>query len=359
MRRGLFNPERTPERACLRPDQWPETFRSRWCEAIAPGDIIDGSGALAHLRPISIRKLESGFGRFLTFVARNPEHQWPSRSEEDARDVLRAYLGELEALNNRPYTILARLQELRMVLCVLEPDRDWAFLTTAMSRIRRTATSTAASTTLAGAHEVLEVGLTAMRNAAEIKNSLKSATTFRDGLLVAFLALRPLRRKNLAAFELGRTLLRTGSSYDLVIPGEEMKGRAPLEMTWPAQLEEHLETWLTVHRPVLLQQRGRWYQPPGAMLWISSHGSPMTIQAIYDRIVRLTEKALDRISPHQFRSIAASTFINADPEHACAAAPLLAHRSYATTYKYYLRACAADAVRRHQELVQRLRSKRS
>jgi integrase/recombinase XerD len=72
----------------------------------------------------------------------------------------------------------------------------------------------------------------------------------------------------------------------------------------------------------------------------------MTEMAIYDRIRAHTQKAFGRaINPHLFRDAAATTLAIADPEHVRVAAPLLGHRTFMTTERYYQQAQAFDAHR--------------
>jgi integrase/recombinase XerD len=79
----------------------------------------------------------------------------------------------------------------------------------------------------------------------------------------------------------------------------------------------------------------------------------MTQMAIYDRIrARTKEEFGVAINPHLFRDAAATTMAIADPEHVCLAAPLLGHRTFSTTEKYYRQARAQEA---HRAFVEALK----
>ena len=119
-----------------------------------------------------------------------------------------------------------------------------------------------------------------------------------------------------------------------------------------APLEQYLERW----RPLLARMTHRWTRPVGNALWISSSGSPMTMQAIYDRVVARTKAAFGKpINPHAFRDIAATTIADVDPEHVRIAAQILGHRSFATTERHYIHAKMMAATRRDQQPILRLR----
>ena len=98
------------------------------------------------------------------------------------------------------------------------------------------------------------------------------------------------------------------------IPGEETKTHQPIEAPWPEALAPALEVYLRQHRPMLCGLRNRWTRPVGNALWVSTHGSPMTMIAIYDVFTRRTAAAFGQsINPHLFRDCAATSIAIDDP----------------------------------------------
>ena len=70
----------------------------------------------------------------------------------------------------------------------------------------------------------------------------------------------------------------------------------------------------------------------------------MTQMAIYDRIRAQTKQHFGvALNPHLFRDAAATTLATADPAHVRLAAPLLGHRTFTTTERYYQKARAQEA----------------
>jgi len=70
----------------------------------------------------------------------------------------------------------------------------------------------------------------------------------------------------------------------------------------------------------------------------------MTQMAIYDRIRERTKvKFGTALNPHLFRDAAATTIAIADPAYVRLAAPLLGHRTFSTTEKYYQQAKTYEA----------------
>jgi site-specific recombinase XerD len=168
--------------------------------------------------------------------------------------------------------------------------------------------------------------------------------------MIALLALRPIRLRNLTALELGRTLLQNPAGLCITIPAEETKTHRKIEVEWPSALVAALATYLELHRPVLL------HGSTAKALWIGSSGQALAAHTIRQAIIRRTQAALGvPINPHLFRDCAATTLAIEDPAHVEAAATILGHASSHTTHKHYIQANTLIASRRHQAAVARRR----
>ena len=351
-----YGGDRSPERVCRKLENWPEADRRFWLVSLEPRDLLDAGDSRCRYRAISNRKTERGYGRWLTFLDRQgklngapPDRITPA--------TLARYVRELQSLGNGSYSILCRLQELYDAARVMDARRDWSWIHRVASRVRaRHVPVRDKGVKLVGTQDLLDLGIHLIAGAIELPNDRRRALVFRDGLIVAFLALRPLRSKNLAALTIDRHLEKIGDTWVVHIAPEETKNDVPLEFPWPELLVPALQGWLDRWRPLLCSRVGRWRRPTETALWISCDGSRMTMRAIYDRIVRITQEAFGvSINPHFFRDIAATTIAYADPERVRIAAQLLGHRRFATTDHYYLQASMAAANRRRQESLLRIR----
>ena len=99
----------------------------------------------------------------------------------------------------------------------------------------------------------------------------------RDGVIIVFLTLRPLRLRNLTDLRLGVHLRRQVSgSWRIQVPGSETKNWETIDWVVPEDLARFLESYLAVDRPALLARRNG----PGAEtedhLWISEDGFPLS-----------------------------------------------------------------------------------
>jgi hypothetical protein len=132
-------------------------------------------------------------------------------------------LGSLES-GNKNSTMAARLEELRAAALVMDPARSWDWLKRPAARLR--SRSPAVQDSRKGkvpSSDLLELGFSLMQNADQESRPGHRAVTYRDGLLIAFLSLQPLRLRNVASLELGRTLVKAGDSWLIAIPATETK----------------------------------------------------------------------------------------------------------------------------------------
>ncbi len=348
---GLYGRGKAPERTCMKPENWPDQDRRIWQGACAPGDLLDDAmGARAGHSKASNRKAEKGYGRWLTYLVNSePACLAEAPAQRITPERVRAYVESLVALRNSTATILARLQELVEVAKVMAPGPDWSFINALAAKIRARHRPARDKANLRLSDELLDLGLRLI-SAAQGQEGLEAGVLHRDGLMIALLALAPLRRRNFAGLLLGENLIEANGSWVILLDGTETKTRAEHEILWPAELLAPLSVYLEKHRPLLASQIGRWSKPVGNALWVSSDGSPMTEIAIYDRIRRRTADAFGAaINPPLFRDAAATTLAICDPKHVRVAAPLLGHRTFSTTEKYYQQATKLEAHRDYLE----------
>jgi integrase/recombinase XerD len=179
--------------------------------------------------------------------------------------------------------------------------------------------------------------------------------------MIALLATRPLRRRNLLAIEIGRHLLQAGEGWRLTFGGEETKTHRPLEVTVPRALQAPLERYLRHWRPLLLaigrrrhpDGRGR---AAGERLWATIDGTAVSAGAQQKALARRTRARFGRVvNAHLFRDCAATSIAAEDPDHVRMAAQLLGHASLRTTERHYVAANTRSALRRHHDRIREMR----
>lgn len=179
---------------------------------------------------------------------------------------------------------------------------------------------------------------------------VERAYAFRDGLLIALWANRPLRIANLANVELDRSLIRLGSARRLVFHDSEMKGDRPFSCVWPEKLEPALRIYLDLYRPVLLSRRRE--TAPSKALWISQFGKSMTTNSV-GQIIRLRTEAHfgEPLNPHLMRYLTSTSYAEQEPEMIADVAAMLHHTDLETSEKHYILANSMKAIAKFQDVV--------
>ncbi|RYG57552.1 MAG: site-specific integrase [Alphaproteobacteria bacterium] len=332
---------------------WPTVDRERWLGAIQPSSIFDlKEGDLSQLAPITIEGIAHGYGQWLNWLHQEEPSLLLLRPADRATiERLRAYHSAMIGRGLADYTMASRIRSIAGALGAIEPGHDWSIIQLAADRVHREAKpKKAIGKILQPAADVLDFGFSLMESAIPGMNDLDAggygSLRFRDGLLIAFLILCPLRRRNLASLALGKGLEKQGGHWQIRIPGEETKSGREIYCRWPSLLDEALDEYLAVHRPALLARypvRG----PATEALWISRLGGKMTSHAIYETVCRRTEVEFGTaIYPHAFRHIAATTIATLAPEQTDLIMTILGHVSMRSSYKYYNKARTLGAAER-------------
>jgi site-specific recombinase XerD len=348
---------RDPDRRCKTLDEWPALDRALWQAALVPGDVLEDGGSRAKHSEFSNRNAVYGYGRWLTWLDR--------RGLLDATDSpadriiparVKAYIDDLEQ-HNATQTLLNRLQELHAVAVVMDPDRDWSWIYRIYSQVKaRHRPARPKLARLVPAGELFELGVDLMIGAGRRNTAVQRAMTFRDGLIIALLAARPLRIRNLTSLVLDHTLVSRGTQWWIEFSAVDTKNEEVIEQPWPEALTAPLETYLAHHRDVLVQTRRDSTRPAGKALWVARGGSPLSRQEIYHCITMRTREGLRRpINPQLFRDCATTSIARDDPDHIGIAWRLLGHRTPTTAEKYYNQARSVEASRRLQNFLLSLR----
>ncbi len=350
----MINPCDDPARRCLKVDDWPSADREAWETILHAGHVLDECGTASHWSSATRHKNRRGYGRWLTFF-----HNQAGIAASDhpadrvTRDSIRQYLRLLEEQGLAPYTVVARIDELRAVVSAMAPINEWQWLTDLVTRLRtRARPAVNKRPKLVPSADLFHWGLEHMDavEAATEGNQDLMAVQYRDGLMIALLAARPLRVSNLASIRVGQHLVRYGASWLLVFEAHEIKNRRPFELPFPDGLTPYLDRYLEHWRPVLVggQELDR--------LWVTQYGRPMNGKAVHRRITKVTARAFGwPLNPHLFRDCAATFIAIEDPEHVRVIGPLLGHASHSTNEKHYNQAQSVEAGRVYQDSLVALR----
>jgi integrase/recombinase XerD len=343
------------KRRCRPLEEWPQWDRRQWQTALQAGDLLEEGGCRAERSRCSNRAMEKGYGRWLAWLGdRGLLDEEVPPGDRITADRVRAYAEHLEG-ENASATAIARLIELKVMASIMDSSRDWSWIYRMASAIRtRHKPARPKRHRVVPIVSLFELGIDLMAGAEDETTALRRFKSYRDGLLIAFLAARPLRLRNLTGLVLDHTLIRRGDSWWIQVPAAETKTKAAIEVPWPELLAPHLGTYLADHRAAIAALRGL----RSNSLWLSMHGSPMNDNAIYIRIVARTREGLGQpIHPHLFRDCAATSVAIDDPAHVDIARCLLGHRTGSTTEPYYNQARSLEASRLTQKHLLALRNR--
>jgi integrase/recombinase XerD len=317
--------------------EWPAADKALWNRAFEPGtDLFDDAGPGSHLSERTVPQLQYAYGKFLFFISR----QHPDLRKRVPARRLNAKIIE-EYVNWQPescggVTLSLYLFHLWFALRYLCPRDDWQWLLAISRRIRTKAKPRPEKHHLVTSTTLYDLGIRLMDGAlvcGKPPTSWRVQTAYRDGLIIALLALIPLRRRTLSALRIGKHLIKSGDRWFLDIPAGDVKSRRPLEYPISPELSERLDVYVNEIRSRTAGAGTHDY------LWASSRGRPMQGPVIYNAVRRRTRKKPGfPINLHRFRRAAATLWSVQDPANVRGAKDLLGHSTFATTEKHYVMA---------------------
>jgi integrase len=331
--------------------EWPAEDRAAWERACRPGERLRRGGRASHLKPITRRDLERRYGYFLDYLARSGlldpdaaagDHVTPA----DVDGFLAELRGRVGSV-----TQYGSIHKLRQITDLIAPGRDLTWLRQLENELRLTMTPRSKYDRLVLAEVLVEQGLALMAsadNAAHL-TELKRARQHRNGLMIALLACCPIRLKNFAALEIGRSIIQNGDDWWIVLAGTETKEGRPDERRLPGFLTEHIRRYLGQHRPALARAEDR-----SGALWISSRTRrPMTYATVERAVIATTQATLGvAVSPHLFRTSAATSAATHGGATPHLASALLNHRHPVVTQQHYNRASSLSAGKAYLAVVE-------
>ncbi|MGC1179771.1 MAG: tyrosine-type recombinase/integrase, partial [Methyloceanibacter sp.] len=179
---------------------------------------------------------------------------------------------------------------------------------------------------------------------AERDALVQAAVKAEIALAIQFELVAPMRLANLAALHLEKNVIRVGGpepTYHLVIPPEDVKNDLPLEYPLPKVVSEMLERYIAVFRPRLCRSDNNTWLFPG------EHDGYKTKGTLSGQIInRITKELGIRVTPHQFRHLAAAFILEKDPANYEFVRRVLGHKNLETTIKFYVGLETLDAVRK-------------
>ena len=336
------------------PQWWPRSDRVAWTKAYRSADIFDEHSPAGRWSERTWHTAATEYTYWLRYLATR------KALDEDVPPTNRvtpdAVSGFSEHLTGRVktttrYTYVTRLYK---VCLVLAPREDWKWLREMVADLWRAIEPPRKPRPIVPVDQLYALGFKLMTEAEQSQQLryIKRAVLYRDGLMVAFLAARPLRLGNFARIRLGYHLTKTWNIWLLHIPAAETKGRRPIEVRLPVDLNAPLERFLDAYRPAFLAASSYDF------LWPSWLGRPLSYTRVHQVIVERTKAEFGfRVNPNHFRACAATTMAIRDPVHVRDVSQILGHVRLGTLERFYNLAQTVDASRRYQDHLDALRAR--
>jgi integrase len=294
------------------------------------------------MKPITLADLKRRYGYFLDFLDRSEllDHVAPAASQVTPANVA-SYIEELtERVGS--VTTYGSIYKLRRASQLLDHRRDFGWLIEIEKDLALVMRPRSKADRLVLTEVLVECGLILMAEAERSASRPATVRRFRNGLMVAMLALHPIRLKNFASLEIGRNLVNIDGSWWIALPAIETKENRSDERRIDDLIAPALEAYLNKYRPLL---EGKNMKSNG--LWLSSQdGRPMTYHVVADAVTRTVREATGvAVSPHLFRTSAASSAALHAEQIPHLGSALLHHRDQRVTEEHYNRAsslCAAN-----------------
>jgi integrase/recombinase XerD len=353
---------RRAARVSVPPSEWPHGAAAAWVKAETPRSLFSAPNASADWRPATKLGVEGAYRYWMLWSVKR--QTFPADigfADRVTRSEIEAYVSDLRSRIG-DISISTYLAFLKMALVKMAPCRDWAWMEIAISSLKRSAVPVRRKRRLiVPMHDLVNLGLDLMASCAgdHWVASIEQAATYRDGIMIALLAMRPHRQKQFASILIGETLIERNGSYWLKADGSETKNGEDIYDTVPEFLHDSLRFYLDQARPVLaLGRHGMPLETATNDLWLTTLGSPLRAWGTYRAITARTKDHFGHpINPHLFRDCLATTMANEDPDNAKLIKFCLGHLNSAIADQHYIHGQATMAMTRVSEHVLALRAR--
>jgi hypothetical protein len=332
---------------------WPSADRAAWETACRSGVRLNRGGAASHLRPITQNDLARRYGYFLDFLSRS--RRLDPEAEAGAHVTLENIEPYVEELKGRvgSVTVYGSIHKLRRTTQLIAPERD----ITCLMEIERDLLSQTRPKSkwdrIVLSEVIIEAGLTLIAEAelAAKLSKLTRARMVRNGLMIALLGQCPIRLKNFAGLEIGRSIIKIDDTWWILLTAAETKEKRADERPIEEDIGEAIDKYLEVYRPILTGGADN-----TKALWFGINGQAMAQCSVGEVITETTRSTLGvAINPHLFRTAGATTTAVHAGDKPHLGSALLHHRHPTVTLENYNRASSISAGRAYREIIQRFR----
>lgn len=303
------------------------------------------------MRPVTQRDLAKRYGYFFDHLARSKRLGLGAGvGTQVTAENVELYVEELKQRVSS-VTVYGSIQKLRRITQLIVPKWDLRWLIQIERELFSQMRPKSKWDRVILSELIVEAGLALIVEAetAEKLTKLTRARMVRNGLMQALEAACPIRRKNFAALEIGRSIIKQDSAWWIILTAAETKEKRADERPIEDYIGKAIDKYLQIYRPIL----GRCKSTSNA-LWLAETGKAMSEPYVGEVITETARLTLGvPINPHMFRTAAVTTAaIHAgDTPHLGSA--ILHHSHPIVTQENYNRASCISAGRALRKVIQR------
>ena len=341
-----------PAPKSLKLNDWPDVDRSCWLAACEKADWFDEEGRAANWSPASQYDAQYLYGYWLRYLTKQePDLLLADLGSRVTPARIQSFVADLKS-HVSPATVVIYVDHWLMALRVLAPEQDWQSLARLVRRLKQSVTPKSKRHRLVETARLYQLGLDLMGSLEGVSSNInmQCALRYRDGLMIALLAARPLRRRTFALIRIDEHLHNDGHTYWLSFGAKDVKNKRPAEYSIPAELNPYLARYLKNVRPLFPRADSH------TGLWCSMAGNPLSGSAIYNAICKRTEAAFGHpVNLHLFRDCAATSLATHAPEAVLAGVDILGHTDTRALHTHYIHAQTQVAGKAYQAQIELLR----
>jgi hypothetical protein len=329
--------------------EWPDSDRKAWEEACRPGVRLKPGGRASHFAEASLKDFTNRYGAYLGFLQRRGVLDLKAgAAAQVTRGNVKVYVGELKTRVSS-VTTWNCVYKLRRSAQLLNPKFDFSWLLDMERESALAMTPRSKFDRLVLTTRIVEAGLTLIAGAEYAKSKFEWARAIRNGLMIVILGLTQIRLKNFVELEIGCTFKEVNGSWWIAVPSGRTKNKRWIEKRLPESLNRAVELYLNQARPILMKSPS-----PDNSLWISGQtGRRFTYKNLGTLISKITLQTLGvDVSPHLFRTAAASTAAVKLPGFPYLATALLGQADSRIADQHYKRTTSFNAANVYGNLIQ-------
>lgn len=206
---------------------WSKADRKTWQAAQEAGGVLDDCGIASHLSAQTLKDLTRRYAYFLSFCAHQGtlDLQGAAAATVTEENILR-YLRHLEPRVSA-VTLAQSFYKISRVAQCLAPQGDWRWLRRIARRLDLRAKPRDKRNEVVPIRDLFQLGLQLMDQAEKTGEiTIPAALLYQAGLIVALLAAYPIRLANITDLEIGRSLIKDGTTWSFDIAPKETKTRS-------------------------------------------------------------------------------------------------------------------------------------